>query len=255
MSWREAGTHPGSVAVSAAVNTGAVQGLRWTCAWTVWEKKPRDTDRRCKSIRGRQTPGKELCKLQPSSCHGPVMVLSEILRENQHFLVLQTVHKSKLVTQNGERVETGHDFIVISCTFFKVIFLFSMTSESEHDSFNTVKVFFFSFSRTNVCYFTSAAPGRNRHPSVPRDSQIESQAFQDDRAPHRRGGEKRTGSGLTGITGDAREPFCALRYTPAFWGWEEDSIPKRAVMDLYQGLPNLEYSFQDKEYWESGIYI
>lgn len=129
-----------------------------------------------------------------------------------------------------ERAETGQDFIVVSCILFWTWYFCSAWPPSQNTIPSVSVKYFFSFSRTNVCLFLQLLSCRNRYPSVPREHQREPQGCQDDRAPHRHGwggggGGERTGPGLTGITGDAREPFCALRYTPAFLeGWKEDFI-------------------------------
>lgn len=122
-----------------------------------------------------------------------------------------------------ERAETGQDFLVVSCILLlNMIFLFSVAAESEHDPFNVSQVFFFSFSRTNVCLFLQLLRAGTDIPVYQESARESHRAAKT--TGHPVGGGERTGPGSTGITGDAREPFCALRYAYPFWGWKEDSI-------------------------------
>lgn len=112
--------------------------------------------------------------------------------------------------------------------------------------------------------FPSAAPCRNRYPSVPRERQREPQGCQDDRAPCGGGGRERENWAWVDRDNWRCQGtlLCIEIRTGLFEG--EKKIPfemelnkttKCAVTDLYQGLPNLEWFPGCPECGESGIHV
>lgn len=64
-----------------------------------------------------------------------------------------------------ERAETGQDFIVASCILFNVVFLFSVTSESESVlalTQSSLFWFFLSFPQGQTCVLSFSCSGQEQ---------------------------------------------------------------------------------------------